>query len=209
MHYANPSLGFALDYPSDWEVREPAHQVDPLAQSWAVVELTSNLYAYGEQVFGTYAASVAVGDSRGGTLTETVAYHLSPLAPQLREGIRSHCCLTVGGEPAMELVGFPLTRWGSRQIVVIHGGREYRLTFYPQIGLSSNTASDAAARAAFDTFLRAFTFIPITATPVPPGPTVTPAPTPAARAIESTGPHEKAYSGASRLLSRSLVVSGG
>ena len=182
IRYTNPTLGFAVDHPSDWEVRGPANQVDPLLQSWSVIEFMSNLYAYGEQAFGKYAARVAVGESMGRTLTETVEYNLSPIMPQFREGIKTYCCLTVGGESAMEVLGFPLMRWGSRQIVVIHEGREYRLTFYPQSTLAGKTPSDAAARAAFDAFLRTFTFIPITATPIPPTPTITPVPTPHSQA---------------------------
>jgi hypothetical protein len=45
--------------------------------------------------------------------------------------------------------------------------------------LDGGTPSDAAARAAFGSFLRTFTFIPITATVAPLNPTVTPAATPA------------------------------
>jgi hypothetical protein len=120
-----------------------------------------------------------VGDGEGRTLTETVEYSLSSIGPQVRDGIERRCCLTIGGEPAMELLyGWPMARWGSRQIVVHHHGREYRLNFYPHSTLDGNTASDAAARAAFDTFLRTFAFIPITVTPTPPAPTITPVPTP-------------------------------
>jgi len=147
-------------------------------RSWYVVEFVSDLYAYGEQAFGRYSVRVAVGESKGRTLTETVAYSLAPIVPQFRDQIERRCCLEVGGEPAIELVGFPLTRWGSRQIVVLHDDREYSLTFYPQIGLAGSTPSDVTTRAAFEPFLRTFTFIPITATPPPATPTVTPAPTP-------------------------------
>jgi hypothetical protein len=69
-------------------------------------------------------------------------------------------------------------RWGTREIVVVHEERAYRLTFYPLQTLDGVTPSDAAARTAFDTFLRTFSFIPVTATATPVGPTVTPVPTP-------------------------------
>ena len=52
-----------------------------------------------------------------------------------------------------------MSRWGSRQVVVLHEGREYGLTFYPQTGLDGDTASDVTARAAFDIFLDTFTFL--------------------------------------------------
>jgi len=178
VRYSNSALGFAVDYPGDWLVTEPTTQVDPSMRSWYVVEFVSNLYAYGEQAFGRYKVGVAVGESVGGTLTETVTSSLAPIVPQFRDQIERRCCLEVGGEPAMELVGFPLTRWGSRQLVVLHEDREYRLTFYPQIGLDGSTFSAVTARPAFETFLRTFTFVPITA-PLPPAtPTVTPVPTP-------------------------------
>jgi hypothetical protein len=177
VRYSSSALGFAVDYPRDWQVTEPTAQVDPSTRSWYVVEFVSNLYAYGGQAFGRYSVGVAVGESIGGTLTETVAYSLAPIVPQFRDQIERRCCLEVGGEPAMELVGFPLTRWGSRQVVVLHDDREYRLTFYPQIGLDGSTLSDVTARAAFEAFLRTFTFIPITAPP-PVTPTITPVPTP-------------------------------
>jgi hypothetical protein len=191
VRYSNPSLGFAVDHPADWGVSAPTEHVDPLAQVWSAIEFRSNLYGYGHQAFGTYVVTVAVSDSQGRTLTETVEYSLSPIVPPLREGIESTCCVTVGGEPAIDLLlAWPMGgRWGSRQIMVIHGGRQYRLTFYPQRTLDGVTPSDAAARAAFDTFLRTFRFIPVTATATPARPTVTPVPTP------TSGPGDGAGSG--------------
>ena len=176
--YSNPTLGFAVDYPADWAISEWASQIDPLGRWYAGVEFLSNLYGYGEQAFGKYIVTVAVSTSAGRTLTEAVEYRLSPIIPQMRDGITSTCCLMVGGQPAVELLGFPFSRWGSREIIVIHRGHEYWLTFSPTATISGNTPSDSAARSAFDTFLYSFVFIPITATPLPPAPTVTPAPTP-------------------------------
>ena len=135
----------------------------------------SNLYAGGAQAIGKYSVNVAVRETMERTVTDTVEYRLSIIAPSVRKGIGRRCCLMVGGEPAMELTGFP-GRWGSRQVVVIHDGREYCLTFYPH--MEFNTPSDVAARAAFDAFLRTFTFIPITVLPTPTI-TITPVPTPA------------------------------
>jgi hypothetical protein len=170
-----------VEHPADWEVTALAERIDPLARSWSGVEFRTNLYGYSHQAFGTYVVTVAVGDSEGRSLTETVKYSLTPIVPSMREGIESTCCMTVGGEPAMELhLPWPMGgRWGTREIVVVHEEREYRLTFYPRSTLDGVTPPDAAARAAFDTFLRTFTFIPVTATATPPRPTVTPAPTPA------------------------------
>jgi hypothetical protein len=178
VRYSNSALGFAVDYPCEWQVTGlTAQQVDPLLRSWYVVEFVSDLYAYDEQAFGRYTVTVAVGQSIGGTLTETLAYSLSPIVPQFRDQIETRCCLEVGGEPAMEVVSF-LARWGSRRVVVLHDDREYGLTFYPQIGLAGDPAPAVTARAAFEGFLRTFTFIPITEPPPPVTPTVTPAPTP-------------------------------
>jgi hypothetical protein len=177
VRYRDSALGFAVDYPDGWQVTGPLARIDPSMREWYVTEFVSDLYAYGEQAFGRYSISVAVGEGMGGTLTETAAYSLSPIVPQAREQIETGCCLEVGGEPAMELVGFPLTRWGSRRVVVLHDGREYTLTFSPQIGLDGSTPADVTARAAFDTFLRTFTFIPPTA-PLPSTFAATPAPTP-------------------------------
>jgi hypothetical protein len=179
VRYSDPGLGFAVDYPWGWQVSDRTYTVDPLERSWSGIEFRSNLYGYGEQVFGKYVASVAVGESVGKTLTETVEYGLSSIEPPLRDAIQIQCCLDVGGEPALELsFGWPMARWGSRQIVTLHEGREYRLNFSPQRTLDGNTPSDAAARAAFDAFLHTFTFIPVTITPLLPTPTITPAPTP-------------------------------
>jgi len=179
LRYDDPALGFAVEYPIGWEVEAPLAYVDAQAQTWSVVRFQSNLYGYGEQAFGKYAVDVAVGDSAGRTLAETVAYGLEPIVPDVRDTIESRCCLTVGGEPAMELFfGWPMASWGSRQVVTVHGGWVYRLSFYPQQTLDGNTPADAAARAAFDTFLRTFTFIPVTVSPPSPTPTVMPAPTP-------------------------------
>lgn len=201
VRYSNPRLGLAVDYPADWEATTSPDVVDALAHTWSVIEFRSNLYRHGEQAFGTYVVTVGVSDSQGRSLTETVEYDLSPIAPWVREGIESSCCLTVGGEPAMDLL-FPWPvggRWGSRQIMMIHDGRQYRLTFYPQTTLDGVTPSDAAARAAFDAFLRTFTFTPVIATATPTRPTVTPIPTPTADSGD----------GASGLaIGQSLAVSG-
>ena len=178
VRYSNSALGFAVECPRDWQVVVPAAHTDPLMRSWNVVEFVSDLYAYGEQAFGRYSVRVAVSEGIGGTLSETVAYNLSPIVPPARDQIETRCCLEVGGEPAMELLGFPPMRWGSRQIVVLHDGREYGLTFYPQVGLEGSTSSDAAARAAFEAFLHTFAFIPVMVTSPPTTPTATPAPTP-------------------------------
>jgi hypothetical protein len=180
VHHGNPALGFAVDYPRDWEVTDPIERVDPLGEASTATEFRTNLYGYAHQAFGKYVAIVTVKASEGRSLTETVEHSLSPIVPSMREGIEITCCLNVGGKPAMELhLPWPMGgRWGTREIVVVHEEREYRLTFYPRSTLDGVTPSDAAARAAFDTFLRTFTFIPVTATAAPPRPTVTPAPTP-------------------------------
>ncbi len=169
MRYSDPYLGFAVEYPTGWEVIGPME--DPTGQSLAVVGFGSNLYAGGSQSIGKYSVNVAVRETVARTVTETVEYRLSIIGPSVREGIKRRCCLMVGGEPAMELTGLP-GRWGSRQIVVIHDRREYWLIFYPYQDF--NTPSDVVARAAFDAFLRTFTFVPITVLPTP---TITPVPT--------------------------------
>jgi hypothetical protein len=107
-----------------------------------------------------------------------VELSLSTLAPGFRDQVQVHCCLTVGGEPAIELLNFPPTQWGSRQIVVLHEGWETHLSFCPQMGISASSEAGAAARKAVERFLDTFAFIPITITPAPPAPTITPAPTP-------------------------------
>jgi hypothetical protein len=183
VRYSSSALGFAVDYPDGWQVAETTAQVDPSMRSWYEVEFVSDLYARGEQAFGRYKVQVAVGERVRGTLTETVTSSLAAIVPQLRDQIERRCCLEVSGEPAMELVGYPLTRWGSRQLVVLHEDREYRLTFYPQIGLDSTSPSDVTAGAAFEAFLRTFTFVPVTAPPPRATPTVTPVPTPMAKGM--------------------------
>ena len=173
-------LGFAVDVPSDWEITGPTVHVDPLGQSWVVVRFESSLYAYDSQAFGKYEATVAVMQSEARTVSETVDLSLSTITTPFREGIETRCCLNVGGELAMELQGYPLSRWGSRQIVVLHEGNEYRLTLYPTVGIFGNTPADAVARTAFDTFVRSFSFLPVAAIAktVTPIVTITPVPTP-------------------------------
>ena len=101
-------------------------------------------------------------------------YSLAPVVSEVRDRITQHCCLTVGGEPAVELEGVPWGRWGCRQIMAVHDGRAYWLTFAP-FQPEADTPSDSAARAAFAAFLRSFAFIPAS---VSPAPTITPVPTP-------------------------------
>jgi hypothetical protein len=180
--YVDPVLGFAAEVPSNWETGERTETLDPLGRLWSSVEFRSDLHAYGHQAFNRYGMQVHAGPSLGGTLTETVELSLSPLIPAFRDQVQMHCCLAVGGEQAMELLNCPPTRWGNRQIVVLHEGWEYRLNFYPLEGMTSATPEGIEAQVAFETFLRTFTFIPATITPVSPAPTATPVPTP-------TSPH--------------------
>lgn len=176
--YRDPSMGFAVDVPADWEVGDRTEGIDALGHTWSGVEFRSELYAYGHQAFNRYTISVYAAPSVGGTLTETVELSLSPLILAYREQIQMRCCLAVGGEQAVEVLNYPPTRWGNRQIVVLHEGREYRLNVYPLAGMTTATPAGVAAQVAFDTFLRTFSFVPVTTTPSLPEPTVTLVPTP-------------------------------
>jgi hypothetical protein len=176
--YSDPALGFAVQYPGDWAVAASPGADDGSGRSWFTVEFQSNLHAYDHQAFDMYTICVAVAEGARGTLTEAVDDTLRPVFAPVRDQVQRYCCRTVDGELAVELSGFPPGRWGSRQVVVLHEGREYWLTFTPQVGLNGITSADAIGRAAFSTFLRTFAFVPITVTPLPSAPTVTPVPTP-------------------------------
>jgi hypothetical protein len=181
IRYSDATLGFAVDCPADWMAAPLAEGVGPLVEPSSAIEFRTNLYGYGHQAFGKYVVIVSVGDSRGRSLTETVEHSLSHVVPSAREGVETTCCLTVGGEPAVEqlFLSWPMGgRWGTRKLVVIHDGRAYWITFYPLQPLDGITPSDAAARAAFGTFVRTFTFVPVTATATPASPKVTPTPAP-------------------------------
>jgi hypothetical protein len=182
--YRDPGLGFAAEVPADWETSDHAETVDALARPWVFVEFRSALYPYGHEAFDRYKISVVAAPSPGGTLTETVELSLSPLISDYRDLVQMRCCLTVGGEEAMELLNYPPTRWGNRQIMILHEGWEYRLNFYPLAGLTTATPAGVEAQVAFDTFLRTFSFIPFSATPAVPAPTLTPAPTPSPPAAD-------------------------
>ena len=177
-HYVDSALGFAVEVPSNWESSTHSDGPDPLGRWWSSVEFRSKLYPYGHQAFNQYSLRVQVGPTMGSTLTETVQLNLSTLDPGFRDQVQVHCCLRVGGEQAMELLNYPPSRWGNRQIVVLHGGREYRLNVYPLAGMTTATPAGVEAQLAFDTFLRTFSFVPVTTTPSLPEPTVTPVPTP-------------------------------
>ncbi|HEY4720264.1 MAG TPA: hypothetical protein VII92_00340, partial [Anaerolineae bacterium] len=178
LHHSNPDLGFAVDYPDDWTVASYASppDSDPLGRSWSQVKFLSNLYAYDDQAFGFYYIEVEVTDSLGKTLTETVDYELSPIVPEVQSRIVRDCCLIIGGQGALALTNLPGYRWGARQLIILYGGREYRLTLAPQDSLSSDRPSDVRARIAFETFLKTFTFI---SSPQPlPSRTLKPSPAP-------------------------------
>jgi hypothetical protein len=178
LRHSDSVLGFAAEVPGDWQVTVPEQQSDELGRSWTAVEFVSPVYALGYPPLDQYHFRVAMAESMGGTLTETVEFGLSSLSPDFRDQIEMQCCLTVDGEPAMELLDYPPTRWGNRQLVILHEGREYRLTFYPQMGISASSEAGIAVRQVVERFLRTFTFLPVTITPVPPLPTITPVPTP-------------------------------
>jgi hypothetical protein len=190
VRYSDPALGFAVDYPADWVVAPLTEGVGPLVEASSAIEFRTNLYGYGHQAFGKYVVTVSVGDSRGRSLTETVEHSLSHVVPSAQEGVETTRCLTVGGEPALEqlFLSWPMGgRWGTRKLVVIHDRRAYWLTFCPLQMLDGVTPSDAAARAAFDTFVRTFTFIPVTATAKPARSIVTPVPAPTSSLGEGAG----------------------
>jgi hypothetical protein len=185
--YTDPVLGFAAEVPSNWEPGDRTDWLDPLGRSWSSVEFRSALHAYGHQAFNRYGMRVQVGPSTGSTLTETVRLNLSSLVPGFRDQVQMHCCLRVGGEQAIQLLNCPPTRWGNRQIVVLHEEREYHLDFFPLAGLTTATPAGVEAQVAFEAFLRTFTFLPVTTTPVPAVPTITPVPTPTALGADSFG----------------------
>jgi hypothetical protein len=148
--YIDAAAGFAVDYPSVWQVTRPMYHSDDLGRSWMTVEFTSPLYACGHPAYDRYTIRVAVAERVSETVTETANLSLDPLPPGLRDQVRSHCCLAVGGEKGLELLGFPPTRWGNRQLLILHEGWEYRLDFYPQTGLMAETEAAATARRAVE-----------------------------------------------------------
>lgn len=177
LRYRDPVLGFAAEVPAGWETSDYTETVDALGRRWTSVEFRSGLYPYGHQAFDRYSISVQASPSLRGMLTETVELSLSPLTAAYRDQVEMRCCLSAGGEQAMELLNYPPTRWGNRQIVVLHDGWEYRLNFYPLAGMATDTPAGVEAQLAFDRFLDTFSFIPVGATPAVPAPTVTPVPT--------------------------------
>jgi hypothetical protein len=182
IQYSSADLGFAVEHPSNWEVYDLVHGPctgDPNRLCDAVNFQTTDEFGnhYGLSVFRYWPA---LGD----TITDTVEYGLRTLAPVSRAQIKTRCCLTVDGEPAMELIFPPLPedRLRDRQLSVLHNGGEYALIVWWNVPFQPAGVFDlpegSAAQAAFDTLLRSFTFIPIAETPTPPSPVATPAPTP-------------------------------
>lgn len=186
LRYHDQALGFTAEVPAGWETGDHIATQDALGRWWGSVEFRSGLYPYGHQAFDRYSISVQAAPGLGGTLTETVELSLSPLIPDFRDQVQMRCCLTVGGEQAMELLNYPPTRWGNRQIVILHDGWEYRLNFYPLAGMTTATPAGDEAQVAFDTFLHTFSFLP--ATPPAPAPTITPVPTPSPSAAAAPTP---------------------
>jgi len=120
--YTDTVLGFAAEVPAGWEIGAHLEAIDALARSWSGVEFRSELQVYGHQAFEPYSIGVQTAPSLGGKLTKTVELSLCPLIPVYRDQVQMRCCLTIGGEEAMELADHPPTRWGSRQIVALHEG---------------------------------------------------------------------------------------
>jgi hypothetical protein len=180
MQYASPTLGFAVQYPCGWEVADLAHGPcigDSNRLCDALNFQTRDAYGnyYGVSVLRYWPAM-------GETITDTVEYGLRNLEP--RDQIKTRCCLTVGGEPAMKLTfpALPEDRFRNRHISVVHNGGEYTLMFWWNVPFQPGGAfgipAGSEAQAMFDLFLRTFAFIPIAETPTPPPPVPTPVPTP-------------------------------
>jgi hypothetical protein len=192
---SNSSLGFAVDHPSNWQVTQRyagsyrAYTPDSyVAHESYEVEFTTGLYPstasseeYRIQVF------VTLGDDS--SLEELEAQALSAGKPHLLARTHSQCCRTVGGERAMDIIVEPGLSFvpgelpttatpppdsGRRKILIAHSGQAYTLVITPD----PYSASEDEAQVAFDEFLYTFTFIPITATPTPPHPPISPMSTP-------------------------------
>jgi hypothetical protein len=180
--YTDSTLGFAVEYPSNWEFYDLVHEPctgDPSRLCDAINFQASDDFGnyYGVTVLRYWPAV-------GQTVTDTVEYGLRNLTPSSREQIKSRCCLAIGGELAMEVTFPPLPEdhYRDRRLSTIYDGGEYWLVFWWNVpfqpGGVFNIPEGSEAEAAFDTFLRSFTFIPILETPTPPPPVPTPAPTP-------------------------------
>jgi hypothetical protein len=95
-------------------VTAPKDMADGLQRPWFTVEFWSDLHACDHQAFDRYTIRVAVAEGAGRALTEAVDDALSPLVTPVRDQGQRTCCRTVDGDLAIELSGFPPTRWGSR-----------------------------------------------------------------------------------------------
>jgi hypothetical protein len=193
-HYVDPALGFAVDYPADWDVLPAGDDREPLGQQFQVVAFDSGIYARGQQAFSTYTLQVFAGEPAGTTVTETVEARLAIIVEPVRAGIKRRCCALLGGEPALEMsYGGTMARWGALELIALHDGREYRLQFAPYELIEGDSLADAQARAALVVFRNTFTFLPV---PTPtPAPTSTPAATPTPRAPAVAAPPGLIYRG--------------
>jgi hypothetical protein len=193
--YSNSSLGFAVDYPSNWQVTQRyvgsyrGYTPDSYeAHESYVVEFTTGLYpstAPSEEYL--VQVSVTLGDDS--SLEELEAQALSAGKPHLLERTHSQGYRTVGGERAAEILVEPGLSFlpgelpttatpppdpGRRKILIAHSGQAYTLVIMPD----PYSAPEDEAQAVFDDFLSTFTFVPITATPTPPHPPISPMSTP-------------------------------
>ncbi|MBM4432294.1 MAG: hypothetical protein FJ026_18395 [Chloroflexi bacterium] len=191
--HSDPCLGFALEYPTDWQlldVSDPGSQVFPPERVLGAIQLVSNLHAGGEQALGRYVVTLTVGESSWSrTVTDTVEYYLTTVLPTVGPQVQRRDGLWLGGEPAIELSGFSWERWGRRVLVAMYQGREYWLGFSP--AAEFNTPSDAVAAEAFDDLVRSFQFISVTVAPTP---TLTPVPTPQSGARNAGNPPSQCHS---------------
>jgi len=158
--YFSSTLGFSVEYPADWHVhfQEEEQSFYGRGHVW----FYSDLKPGGQPGIGAYTIGVSFRGSQGRSLEEEITLGLT----ESGRYTGTHCCLTVGGEPAIEAL-FWLSRFGHRSVVAIHEGRAYHIQLYPLAWLDGDTPEDTLARAAFELFLRTFAFIPISPTPPP------------------------------------------
>ncbi len=191
LRYSNPTLGFCVDYPRDAEITQREHGPctdDPSRLCDSVLFQMTDTYSnrYGLTVFRYWPAV-------GKTITDTAEYNLRSLASSSRDQVETRCCLTVGGEPAMEVIypASPLDSFRNRQVLVVHDGGEYWLVFWWGVPFQPDGVTDlpalSVAQAIFDTFLQTFAFVPIAQTPIPPPPVPTAVPTPTRTPTPPTG----------------------
>lgn len=151
LRFSDDKLGIAFDYPGGWSIL-PHTSDDPPGMTFH----GPGLGAGPEPII--FAVTVDIQPVVESTVQAVVDEQMGQVPPELKGGIKRKT-LTVGGEPAAEVIGLP-SLGGAVETFVLHKGQLYLVILQPYDEANSSLAPYLAqARSEYDVVIRSWKFL--------------------------------------------------